>query len=106
MLTKKMFDALNKYYLIEFDHGADDVNENSETIGVAFTNIYDESGNDCHEMQIDLNLHDLQFEYYLDNTLIHVEKHESEDEIVDVINNTDFQGWYEDFLNHCPEDYH
>lgn len=107
MIPKNVLDALNGYCLSEFMHELNDENEeNPEAIGIAFTEIYDENDEPCHTMQIMLNLPKLQFEYYLDEVIVHVEKCESENDIAEMIENTDFQDWYGDFLMYCPEDYH
>ena len=107
MVTKKLWRALDGYYWSEFDHGADkDCFEDLSNIGIAYTEIYDEEDNPYHEMQINLNLPKKQFEYYLDDELIHVEPHDSVEEIAEEIHDSDFQGWYGDFLMYCPEDYH
>lgn len=107
MVTRNLWKALDNYCWSEFEEGCDNDNfKDLSAIGIAYTEIYDENDYPYHSMQINLNLPKSQFEYYLDDNLIYTEKHKSEKDIVYRINHTDFQGWYGDFLEYCPEDYH
>ena len=108
MITKRLTEALENYICGEFgNHLSDDDLKDLSAIGIAYTEVYDENDPafEMHEMQINLNLKKLQFEYYLDDELIYVDKCKSQGQIAECIEDTDFQDWYSDFLEHCPEGY-
>lgn len=101
IIPERLINVYRDYIKREFaDDDISGLFNDPTKIGIAWTEDFQPwwiDNPEYHEMQVNLNLVEKQFEYFYDDELIYTEKYETVDQICDEIEVTSWDGWYEDF---------
>lgn len=93
---KRLLEVLNAYYEREFDN--DNAFESIDDIPTIIPLAYTTSEDDKHEIQSNFNLDKLQWEEYIDEKLVLVDKRDSLEDFIDELSCADYDSIISDIL--------